>query len=83
MSIKGTHTTERYDQNDVEYIIEVDFEYVQDDGSYYEPPYEEVKTEAIRLVYVDGQAYASNQPLPDWIYDDETLLEDLDIADHV
>lgn len=83
MSIKGTHTTERYDQNDVEYIIEVDFEYVQDDGSYYEPPYEEVKTKAIRLVYVDGQAYASNQPLPDWIHADETLLEDLDISDHV
>jgi len=82
MKIKGTHTTERYDQNDVEYVVEVDFEYVKDDGSYYEPPYEEVIVKAIRLVSIDGQVYSSNQPLPEFIHNDETLIDDLELEDH-
>ena len=34
MRIQGTHTTERYDQNDVEYVVEVDFIAETFDGDY-------------------------------------------------
>ena len=82
MRIQGTHTTERYDQNDVEYVVEVDFIAETFDGDYEFPSYEDIDIKSVRVVSIDGQVYSSNQPLPEFIHNDKTLIDDLELEDH-